>query len=156
MKTNHLLGMLVLLFPTIVFSQEIAVCHSPKGRAYYANIGLVRANEAGWRDDEISGGRFTLTKQGNDFDLLYFDIVTKSVVSSKGDGATVVPLRDGVNNFTILVYYPNNTIELYSFMRENSGALSLHLIQSKGGKTLIQKSSIMVAKCDFINFSSIK
>jgi len=147
--------MLILLFPTIVFSQEIAVCHSPKGRAYYPNIGVVPANKAGWQDDAISGGRYTLTKQGNDLDILYTD-ATKRVASSKGSGATVLPLRDGVNNFTILVYYQNDTIELYSFMRENSGALSLHVIQSKGGEALVQKSSIMVAKCDFINFSAIK
>ena len=131
------------------------MCHSPKGRAYYPNLGVVPANKAGWQDDAITGGLYTLTRQDKDFDLLYSD-ATKRVVSSKGAGANVIPLRIGTNNFTIFVYYNNDTIELYSFMKENNGNLSLHVIQSKGGEAFVQKSSIMIAKCDFIDFTAIK
>jgi len=143
---------LLLVLP--VYAQDIAVCHSPKGRAYYPTMGMVPIDKSGWKDDGITGGRYTLTKQAKDFDVLYTDS-TKRVASSKGNGASVSPLRVGPDNFSIFVYYPNDTIEIYSFMRETTGILSLHVIQSKGGDAPVHKSSILISKCDFINFEVI-
>ena len=153
---RKVLGILLLcLFANNAIGQEVANCKSPKGKAYYFNMGIVPATKAGWDDDKISGGAFTLTKQGNDFDVLYFD-VTKKITSSRASGAVVQPLRIGEKNFTLMVYYANDTIELYTFAIENSGAKTMHLIQSKGGESPIQKSSVLIAECATINFELLK
>lgn len=135
-------------------SLDIAACHSPKGKSHFPTIALVPVDKSGWKDDAITGGRYTLTKQGAEFDLLYLDS-NKRVASSEGNGAAVSLIRMASDNFSIFVYYPNDTIEIFSFMRETTGALSLHAIQSKGGDALVHKSSILIAKCDFINFEAI-
>lgn len=135
-------------------SLDIAACHSPKGKSNFPTMGLVPVDKSGWKDDAITGGRYTLTKQGADFDLLYLDS-NKRLASSKGNGATVSLIRMGSDNFSIFVYYPNDTIEIFSFMRETTGALSLHVIQSKGGDAPVHKSSILTARCDFINFEAV-
>ena len=136
------------------FSQDLAICHSPKGKAYYAHNGIVPKDKAGWQDDAITGGTYTLTRQGKEFDLLYVD-ATKRVASTKAQGGTVQLLRIGENNFSVLVYYPNSTIEIYSFIKDNSGKLTLHIMQSKGGDALLQKSSVMIGKCEVIDFSGL-
>jgi hypothetical protein len=151
---------MVLLVCLVAFSasavaQDIANCRSPKGKAFYFNMGIVPKSKAGWDDDGITGGVFTLTRQGDDFDILYLD-TTKKLVSSKSSGAVIQPLRIGENNFTLMVYYPNDTIEIYTFAKDLSGLNSLHLMQSKGGSALIHKSAILIAKCDYIRFNSLQ
>jgi lipopolysaccharide biosynthesis glycosyltransferase len=75
---RKVLGILLLcFFANNAIGQEVANCKSPKGKAYYFNMGIVPATKAGWDDDKISGGAITLTKQGNDFDVLYFDVTKK-------------------------------------------------------------------------------
>jgi len=143
------------LLTTHALSDDIAVCHSPVGKAYYAFDGIVPQNKAGWQDDAITGGKYTLTRQGNDYDLLYVD-ATKRVVSTRASGGVVQLLRVGTNNFSALVYYSNSTIEIYSFIKEKSGKNTVHVMQSKGGDTPLQKSSIMIGRCEFINFQNLK
>ncbi len=154
MRLKIFISLFFLVVSVIGQAQDIAVCHSPKGRAYFANLRIVPANKSGWKDDAIDGGRITLTRQEKDLDVLFTD-ANKRVASSKNSGATVSLMRISADNFTILVYYPNDTIELYSFMRETSGALSAHAIQSTGGVSLVHKSSIMIYKCDLIDFQSL-
>jgi hypothetical protein len=150
-----LLGFMAVTFTTTALAEDIAVCHSPVGKAYYAFDGIVPQSKAGWQDDAITGGKYTLTRQGNDYDLLYVD-ATKRVVSTRASGGVVQLLRVGTNNFSALVYYSNSTIEIYSFIKEKSGKNTVHVMQSKGGDTPLQKSSIMIGRCEFINFQNLK
>jgi len=145
----------LMLFSVSALAQEIANCRSPKGKAFYFNLGIVQKNSAGWGDDAISGGVFTLSKKNGEFDILYLDS-SKRIVSSRASGAVIQPLRKGENNFTLMVYYANDTIELYTFAKENSGVQSVHIIQSKGGDAMVQKSSILIANCDYIKFDALK
>ncbi len=138
----------------VAFAEDLAICHSPSGKAYYAYNGIVPKDKAGWQDDAITGGTYTLTRQGKELDLLYVD-ATKRVASTKAQGGTVQLLRIGEGNFSVLVYYPNSTIEIYSFIKENSGKLTLHIMQSKGGDALLQKSSVMIGKCEVIDFPGL-
>ena len=142
------------LFWGVATAQEVANCHSPKGKAYFAHLGIVPQDKAGWQDDAVTGGAYTLTRQGKELDLLYVDS-TKRVASTKAQGGTVQLLRIGERNFSVLVYYPNDTIEIYSFIKENSGKLTLHIMQSKGGNALVQKSSVMIGRCEFIDFTGL-
>ena len=148
-------GLIALLFSTNAHAEDIAVCHSPVGKAYYAFDGIVPQNKAGWKDDAVTGGKYTLSRQGKDFDLLYVD-ATKRVASTRESGGIVQLMRVGQSNFSVLVYYSNSTIEIYSFIKEKSGKETIHIMQSKGGDTPLQKSSVMVGKCEFINFEKLQ
>ena len=143
------------LLTTHALAEDIAVCHSPVGKAYYAFDGIVPQNKAGWQNDAVTGGKYTLSRQGKDFDLLYVD-ATKRVASTRASGGIVQLMRVGESNFSVLVYYSNSTIEIFSFIKEKSGKHTIHIMQSKGGDALLQKSSIMVGKCEFINFEKIR
>jgi hypothetical protein len=147
--------LIALLISSHALAEDIAVCHSPVGKAYYAFDGIVPQNKAGWQDDAVTGGKYTLSRQGKDFDLLYVD-ATKRVASTRTSGGIVQLMRVGQSNFSVLVYYLNSTIEIYSFIKEKSGRETIHIMQSKGGDTPLQKSSVMVGKCEFINFEKLQ
>jgi hypothetical protein len=152
---KKLMTLICCLFASCSYAGEIASCQSPAGRAYYFNLGIVPDAKSGWENDKISNGSFTLVKSGQELDILFVD-VTKKVQSSKANGALVKLLRIGDSNFTVLVYYENDTIELYTFARENNGRQTMHLMQSKGGDALVQKSSVLIARCDSIDFQALR
>ena len=140
-----------------VNSQEIATCRNPAGRAFYHLDGAVGKSDSGWTDDKISGGVFTLVRNGKDIDLLYVDI-RKKPISSTQDGAIVRILRNSLTTITVLVYYPDGaSTEIYSFFKELDGSHRFTLLQNNtGGAAMYPKSSLLVGSCEPINFAAAK
>jgi hypothetical protein len=97
------------------WSQVIANCKDPSGMVYFPNKGMILKKNVGWDKDAITGGITTFKKIGKDsFDILYVD-GRKNIYSSVDMGAKVHLLRQSSLELATLVYYPNNTIEIYTF-----------------------------------------
>lgn len=145
----------LLSFSGLAFSQELATCRNPEGYAYFPQLGLVQARDAGWTKDKISSGILTLRKVGEaDYDLLYVD-ATKEVHSTKGEGGVVKLLRSAEKEMTFILFYPGSTIEIYTFLQDDSGKGRLSILTSKGGDSLVPyKQSALVANCSVIKFLS--
>jgi hypothetical protein len=143
----------LLTFSGAVFSQEHATCKNPEGHSYFFQRGIVQAKESGWTKDKISSGILTLRKNGSeDYDILYVD-ATRQVHSTKGEGGVVKLLRAGENEMTFILFYPGSTIELYTFLQDDTGKGRLSILTSKGGDSLVPyKQSILVANCSAITF----
>ena len=150
---KKLILMLMSLTALTAYSQQIATCRAPAGKAYYHFDGLVDKAGAGWTDDKISKGVFSLSKIKEDtFDILYVDIQNKPI-SSTQEGAIVRLIRSGPNILTLLIFYPTATTEIYSFFKEKDGRSRFSMLQNKTGVgAFIPKSSLMVGDCDPIRF----
>jgi hypothetical protein len=141
-----------IILSSSVGAVEIASCSNPSGTVYFPELGLINKKDSGWQSDKITGGITKLSKLGNtDFDIIYVDS-TKRITSYKESGATVLLLSQGKNNISILVVYPGVLAEIYSFIKNNSGKLEYTHVASRGGDTLIPKSSIMRGDCQALNF----
>lgn len=154
MKLKHLVFTFALAFlSSTAYSQELATCKEPAGYAFFPQRGVIKAKDAGWEEDKISAGLFTLRKVGAaDYDILYVD-ATKQIHSAKGDGGVVKLLRSGDNEMAFILLYPGSTIEIYTFMRDSAGRDQVGILTSKGGEGLVQhKQSAMVAGCSSISF----
>lgn len=135
------------------YAEDLAVCGGVSGKAYFLEKGIVTKKNSGWNDDRISGGRTTLVKLAdNGYDVLFVDSLG-AVVSTVQKGAKVIKMRQGASDMTFLVYYPGNTIEIYTFFMSNTDQPQMMLLQSKGGDSaLIHKGAIFIGRCDFIKF----
>lgn len=156
-KGGEMRALLILLFFSIsssAFAIDIASCSSPKGKAYYPELGLVGKEDAGWIDDKISGGITKLTKsKDGQFDIVFVDI-RNQIISATEDGGKVFLLNSGENVFSILVVYPGTTAEVYTFLENKSGKKEyIHISNKAGNGVLITKSSLMRGDCNYIDFS---
>ena len=135
---------------------DIASCSDPQGHAYFPEGGLIGKKDSGWSEDKISGGITKLVKLSEgEYDILFVD-ATKDIISSKGDGATIIPLNRGESAFSVLVVYPGKTAEVYTFLRDASGVLEyLQTTSRAGDSVLIAKASVMRGTCSYINFDAI-
>lgn len=138
---------------TLSNAQEIATCRVPSGFVYYHFAGMVSKDQAGWSEDKVSKGVFSLTKLPNGAaDILYVDIQNRPI-SSTQDGGTVRILRKSDDSVTVLVHYASATTEIYSFFKEKNGKHRFTWMQSKtGGEATFPKSSLMIGDCDPIRF----
>lgn len=141
-----------LLFATLsalsgtAFSENLFTCSNLSGQAYYPYRGLVPKDKAGWTKDAISGGSFTLTKTADHkFDLLYTDS-TKRVVSTIADGGSVIALGTGKDYASILVNYPDKTVETYFYYLNADGNYEVLFNQVKYN-TPVSKAAIMKGAC---------
>lgn len=136
----------------LAFGQEVATCIAPAGKAFYHFAGNLTKDQAGWRDDTISKGVFTLNRVGKDaFDVLFIDGFGKPI-SSTVDGGLVRLLGRSANSITVLVYYPKGTTEIYSFFKEKDGRNRFSLLQNRSGdEVTFPKSSLMVGDCAAIS-----
>lgn len=135
---------------------DIASCSNPEGHAYFPELGLVGEKDRGWSNDKITGGLIKLVKltEGG-YDVLFVD-ATKDIVSSRNDGATVIPLNRGESVFSVLVVYPGKTAETYIFLRDKSGRLEYLQTTSRAGRGVpIAKASVMRGTCSYINFGAL-
>jgi hypothetical protein len=134
------------------YAIEIASCSNPAGKSYFPEFAMVNKDNAGWKDDKITGGITKLSKFGKeDFDILYVD-VTNRITSSKEAGATILVLNKGKNFISILVYYPETTSEIYTFIKNPSGKIEYtHILNRIGDTVMFPKSSLMVGECSIFN-----
>lgn len=139
------------------YSVELATCKSLSGRAYYHRAGLISKTESGWTDDKIGNGVFTLSQSDDGtLDVLYVDIRGKPI-SSTQDGALVRPIRRGTASISVLVFYPSNSTEIYTFFAEKDGSQKVSLLQSKSGDAaMVPKSALLVGSCEPIRFDLMK
>jgi hypothetical protein len=152
------IGVLIAALTSVTLqAQEITTCRSPSGKSFYHFSGMTDKSDAGWTDDKISKGFFTLRKIAeNKFDILYIDGNNKPT-SSTQDGAMVQVLRLGKTNITLLVYYPSSTTEIYSFFKETDGKFRFTFAQNKtGDEALVSKSTLLVGVCDPIRFDVLR
>lgn len=160
MKHHQLFKHFAFIFLTFVttatWSQVIATCNNPEGYAYYHHAGAVTKKNSGFDKDKISGSMTTIQRMADGtYDILIVD-VRKKIMSMTQDGGKVLMLRKGIKDATFLVYFPGNAIELYTLWIDAEGQSKYDYIASKGGDiTPVHKSSVMVGRCDGINFSLI-
>ncbi|MEI6871753.1 MAG: hypothetical protein WCL08_05670 [Verrucomicrobiota bacterium] len=136
-----------LAFASCAHAEVLATCGRQDGISYYPERGPVPKGKGGWTPDQITAGRTTLSKQGEEFDVLYAD-ATGAVFSSRAEGATIVAIRQTPDELALIIAYPGNTAEVYQFLRNADNSGELVLTQSKGGPT-IAKGAVLVSKCSF-------
>ena len=150
-----LFAALLAAAPLLAVSGEITTCRAPAGKAYFHFAGLTGKADAGWSDDKLSAGVFTLQQDADSsFDILYVD-VRKKPISSKGEGATIIRLRSSKDSITFLLNYPTST-DIYTFFRETDGTSKFSMLTSRSGAAIgFPKSSLLVGECEPIRFDSI-
>ena len=143
-----------LLSPS-VYSATIASCQNPKGHVYYPFSGMTLEKDSGWFKDGISGGitQLEIDNDGN-YDIQFVDVY-KQIVSSKDDGAKVIPFAISEDKIGITSIYLGSLIETYAFFKEGNGKLTYTMTQTKIN-TAIPKASVMKGTCSFIDFSKVK
>ncbi|SRR5581483_10102589 len=141
----------LLSFPTSTNAQTLAMCTSPKGKAFFPYMGVIDQKGSGWRDDEISSGFYTLKRLPNgQFDLLFLD-ASQQIHSATQDGGTVILVRRGKNDMTFVVSYAGYTLEVYTFLRDLAGQAWFTVLASRGGDRIsIPKSSLLVGSCSVV------
>ena len=150
------LGLVALLASLSAQAADIAACSDPAGKGYFPEMGIVTKKDSGWSDEKITGGITKLTKLGDgEYDVLFVD-VRQEIISARGDGATVIPLNIGENAFSVLVVYPGQTAEVYTFLKDASGNLEyLHTLSRAGDAVLIAKATVMRGSCSYIDFEQL-
>ena len=151
MRTIWLIGLALALalFPIAALkAQDITSCSLPKGKSFYHKDGA-------WTDDKLSDGVFTFKRTANGFDMLYVD-GRKKIISSIDDGAMVALLRQGPQDATFFVMYPQNVIALYTIWEDREGKGWMDWLQSAGGSSPVHKSALMVGSCQSINWGVFK
>jgi hypothetical protein len=113
----------------------------------------MKEKDTGWVVDKISNGVTSLRKLGeNDYDILFVD-ATKTIVSAKQDGASIIKYTQGKQDMTFMVAYPLGTIEIYTFYTDNLGSAGyLHISSKPSGGALFAKASVMQGKCSYVLF----
>lgn len=153
------LTIILILIPELVFAKNISVCGGSEGKSYIANIGVLASfneSETGWHDDRISEGKTTVTKIGNEFNILYLD-ASGTLTSAKDYDAQIIPLplMTDKDSFSFMAVWPRGpTVEIYSFWKDNNEQNKFSLNQVKGG--LIRKQSLLVGNCSYLDFSWIE
>ena len=148
------LTLILILVPGLVSAKNISVCGGLKGKSYFPNIGVLATlnkSEIGWHDDRIDEGKTTVTKIGDEFNILFLDS-SGAMASAKDQGVQTIPVIIGKDSFTVMTFWPTGpTIEIYSFWKDNDGQNKFSLSQVKGG--LIHKQSLLIGNCTYLDFS---
>lgn len=135
----------------------VAACGAPAGKAYYPAAGVVPKAQAGWTDDQITGGATTLTQdEGGELDILFRD-ARGEITSARNDGGRVIQVRKSTNEIAVIVVYVDGAeaVEVYSFVREADGRAKMLQLSSKG-LTLnpaVPKAGVYVADCTTLNLT---
>ena len=141
--------LLILLAAETASAQKrvITNCIGPEGYSYFAEGGLVSTTEAGWTEGAVSKGSFILTKDGDEYDIIFTD-ATSRTISSRDDGGRVVALRDAPGTLVLLVAYPIN-VEVWTFKIDGNG--NGYVMQSLNRfdppSPIAQRYSLMRARC---------
>lgn len=147
---------LLLCWPVITIAQTIASCGGVEGYSYYHYQGLNTKKDSGFFKDKISGGMTTIQRMPDgSFDILIVD-ARKKIISMVQDGGKVVLLRKGTKDATFMLFFPGNSIDLFTLWTDSDERSRYDMISSKGGNSaLIHKSSVMSGYCEKINFQFI-
>ncbi len=134
----------LFLLATPANAKILAVCGPFEGYGYYDEGAFVPKGETGWTEDKIGIGSTSITEVDGKFDIIFSDVASKNV-SSRADGVKVnlISINNDAEIITILVSYPNVSIEIYTY---NVIMKKFVLLQTKFN-SIINKSTMMVADC---------
>ena len=121
-KILFAIAMLATATASINANAEVMLeCHEPMGHLY--------ADGHGWVEDGFTGGKFSLVKDGDQFDIIITDAF--GTRSAKADGAVVVSTEVTADALTLIAAYPH-ALETYLFSFEKSLML-LTTLKLSGG-----------------------
>jgi len=141
-------GLFLTIASTAALGANIAICGESAGYGFYPKAGLAAAAQGSgkWINDVISGGRFSLTENEGEFDILVTDAMGR-VFSSKQEGAKVIVVGSSDKSLTVVVAYPL-LVETYTFLRNGDGQAEAIWTTNKWG-TPIPKVAAFRAACSF-------
>ena len=124
-------------------AEILAVCGPYAGKSYFVEDGvIIQEKDAGWTDDKTSIGSTILTKNDDQFDILFRDATGKTMSAIAEGGMVFTTYRDA-DKILVVVLYPS-TIENYGFFSNNGKPLML-MGQMKGG--MISKGALYQGEC---------
>jgi hypothetical protein len=127
-----------------------ATCGPLEGWSFYHYSGVMKKERAGWQKDSIKKGKFSFKFLGDQkFDILIED-ATGKLFSLSQDGGTVIPIRFKKDNIALVHGSVRGVVEIYNVFRESGGTVKMSLMQNKGEGVLIQKSSLLIGNCDYL------
>jgi|TARA_B110000908_G_C10042482_1_gene352473 hypothetical protein len=144
---NTLLILLITLFCTSNANarETFASCGGSNGYTYYVLGGFVSESAAGYTKDAIQDGTIQFTHADyKDWDVVQIDGFKKPY-SAKGNGGSVTFVGGTENGFNIMVFYPTDTIEVYT-LRPLTNEVTW--VQSKSNSQM-SKATVMKANCLF-------
>ena len=157
MKRLPFIGLIVFfswLIAETAFANDQVIAHgeNPQGKSFFAYTGLVSKKDAGWQNTRMDKGIFEVVLNEGALDVRFVD-ASKSIKSVRAQGGNVTTLNKSEKEATILVAYPAETIETYTFYRDNEGQNKFIMTQVKSGpNALITQSSIYTGACQFVEF----
>lgn len=123
-----------------VNAEVLMHCGSSKGQAYIFNHPIFNSEPSGWHKDGINNGRIILTKDGDNWDILFGDAAGSS--GYRSDGATVILLA-WTDEFIRLGAFANNYSDVYNFnLKEKTVAWT----SNKSGP-LMGKAAVYLSSC---------
>lgn len=154
-------GLCLSLFISVVsfsaYAENIAVCGASQGYAYSALRKMTKENDAGWHQDGISNGKFTLLKkQDGTLDIL--SVTTFSdvfgVISDAEEGVKIV--LNGLSNesATIVALHPE-VVATYVFQKLNNGKYQVMYTRAKAESPFPEISGF-VADCSYLNLEALQ
>jgi len=135
---------LLSMSATVSGAESISVqCGESEGWSYYFAGGLVPDNKAGFTEDAITDGKFTLVldDQG-EADVLAVD-ASGRLLSAKAQGGKVITL-DAAKALNWLLLYQDGTIENYAL---NMTTYKTAIWRNTVGNENVAKNSLMIADC---------
>ena len=138
------LAALLSLSSTVASAESLSVqCGESEGWSYYFAGGLVPDNKAGFTEDAITDGKFTLVldDQGEG-DVLAVD-ASGRLTSAKAQGGKVIALG-GARAWNWLLLYPDGTIENYAL---NLTSFKTAIWRNTVGNENVAKNMLMIADC---------
>ncbi len=137
----------LVLCATCARAGIVTSCSEPEGYAYYEKGPFVSKSKAGWVPDRITGGRYILTREGDELDIIYVD-AAKRTVSSREDGGKVILVTDKPGTLVLIVNYPEMTIETWVFKIDRDGKGTVMVSMHRyGDSAMIKRTLVMRAPC---------
>jgi hypothetical protein len=121
------------MFASSASAETLITCHKPKGQRY--------AQGSGWFSDGFSNGKFSLIRNGKEFDILFTDF--SGTRSSRSDGAVVIVSEKTTDAMTVIAAYPR-ALETYLFDFFQREMLMTSMKISTGVKT----AAVFFSKCE--------
>ena len=135
-----------MVVPTLFIGGEaigetVISCGASKGYSFFLQNSSLDY-DAGWSEDGISNGKIILVKEGEDFDILFDDII--GGYGYREDGADVFMLGLQNGKITILIVHYNYS-DLYTFDLLNNEVV---WASQKIAPHLVNKGSLFRADCE--------
>jgi len=147
-KAGWLVFLYALTWSCTASSGVITKCDASEGYSYFVEGGLVPKNKAGWTKDQTSKGSYLLLRDGDAFDIIFSAAVDRTI-SSREDGARIVPIFEEAGTYVFIVNYPRKHVEIWAFTLDSSGRGFVIFHQARYGLGFpIRKHTVFRAPCN--------